>query len=148
MNRKTKNTSFKNTVLLFGILLAILIAFLKYMEYRIFVRELAFEIYVGVVAAICMGLGVWVGLKLLNKKPINARDSEVGQDAIKALSLTARELEVLELISHGHSNQEIADRLFISLPTVKTHSSNLFSKLDVRRRTQAIQLAKELNIIQ
>ncbi|HNC12260.1 MAG TPA: LuxR C-terminal-related transcriptional regulator, partial [Cyclobacteriaceae bacterium] len=55
--------------------------------------------------------------------------------------------EVLELMAKGFSNQEIADKLFVSLNTVKTHSSNLFLKLEVSRRTQAVQKAKELQLL-
>jgi|SRR5579859_204029 len=63
------------------------------------------------------------------------------------LGLSQRELEVLQLIAEGLSNQEIAGRLYLSLNTVKTHSSRIFEKLDVRRRTQAVDKAKRLRLI-
>jgi two-component system, NarL family, response regulator LiaR len=56
-------------------------------------------------------------------------------------------LEVLELIAQGLSNNEIAERLFVSLNTIKTHSSKLFEKLEVSRRTQAVEVAKRIGII-
>lgn len=81
--------------------------------------------------------------KLLTEEELQAIEKEK-----QKLGLSSREMEVLELIAQGFSNQEIADRLFLSLPTVKTHSSNLFLKLDVKRRTQAIEKARQLRLIQ
>jgi ATP/maltotriose-dependent transcriptional regulator MalT len=66
---------------------------------------------------------------------------------ISQLELSKRELEILSLLAQGHSNQEIAAKLFVSLSTVKTHIQNLFEKLDVKRRIQAVEKAKRLNLI-
>jgi DNA-binding CsgD family transcriptional regulator len=66
---------------------------------------------------------------------------------VSQLELSKRELEILSLLAQGHSNQEIAEKLFISLSTVKTHNQNLFEKLDVKRRIQAVEKAKRLNLI-
>ncbi|NJO90741.1 MAG: response regulator transcription factor [Chloroflexia bacterium] len=111
-------------------------------------RDLSLEVYIGVVAALFTGLGVWVGLKLIYKKKHSVTVEFIKDEkALKSLKISKREYEVLQLISEGLSNQEIADKLFISLPTVKTHSSNLFEKLDVQRRTQAINKAKDLKLI-
>ena len=66
---------------------------------------------------------------------------------VAQLELSKRELEILNLLAHGHSNQEIAAKLFVSLSTVKTHIQNLFEKLDVKRRIQAIEKARSLNLI-
>ena len=66
---------------------------------------------------------------------------------VSQLELSKRELEILSLLAQGHSNQEIAAKLFVSLSTVKTHIQNLFEKLDVKRRTQAVEKAKRLNLI-
>ena len=66
---------------------------------------------------------------------------------ISQLELSKRELEILNLMAQGHSNEEIAAKIFVSLSTVKTHNQNLFAKLDVKRRTQAIEKAKRLNLI-
>ena len=140
--------SMKKTILLYGLSLAALVAILKFVEYRLFVRDLSMEFYVGVVAVLFTALGVWVGLRLTRKKVIVLpADFTLDQGALDRLALSKREFEVLVLISSGLSNQEIADKLFVSVNTIKTHSSNLFQKLDVGRRTQAIQKAKELRII-
>ena len=63
------------------------------------------------------------------------------------LGMTRRELEILELIAQGMSNQEIADKLFVSPNTVKTHASRVFEKLGAKRRTQAVQLGKEFGLL-
>ena len=137
------------TIALYGAALAGLVLVLKYFEYRYRIRDLRVEVYVGLVAVLFTALGVWMGSKLLKRRRQAAETTshERDQEALARTGLSARELEVLELIAQGHSNQEIADRLFISLPTVKSHSSNLFGKLEVRRRTEAVHKAKSLGII-
>lgn len=152
----------KKTVLFYGLTLAFLVALLKALEYRYFVRNLSLELYMGALATIFTFLGVWIGLKLTNKSqpepsselaiaepstPAGPINSGPDRNTATTLGISNREFEVLELMAQGLSNQEIADQLFVSLPTIKTHSSNLYSKLDVKRRTQAIQKAKELKII-
>lgn len=142
----------RKTVLLYGLALAALTAVLKILEYKFFIRDLSLEFYLTVVALFFTGLGIWAGIQLSRKKqvPIAARSGEaftIDNLQVETLGLSKRELEVLQLMSQGLSNQEIADRLFVSLNTVKTHSSNLFIKLDVRRRTQAVQKGKDLRLI-
>lgn len=143
------------TVILYGIGLALLMVALKSIEYRYMLRDLSMEFYVTLVALLFTGIGLWVGIKLRNKtivEPITTstelKDTSVPKTELLAqIGISQREFEVLELIAEGCTNQEIADRLFISLNTVKTHSSNLFAKLDVKRRTQAVQKAKELTLL-
>jgi two-component system, NarL family, response regulator LiaR len=138
-------------LLLYGLSLAALVFLLKVIEYKFLVRTLSIEIYMGIVAILFTVLGVWGGLKLTTPKKIIVSvpqgDFVLNEDNLKSFGISKREHEVLELMARGLSNQEIADRLFVSLNTVKTHSSNLFIKLDVKRRTQAIQKAKELALI-
>jgi DNA-binding CsgD family transcriptional regulator len=141
----------RKTILLYGVTLAALIALLKFLEYRFLVKDLSLEFYIGLLAVFFTALGIWTGLKLTRRKQIVVagpqNDFILNDENLKTLSISKRELEVLELIASGLSNQEIADKMFVSLNTVKTHSSNLFIKLDVKRRTQAIQKAKELRLI-
>ena len=138
----------KKTILIYGLSLATLVALLKFIEYRYLIRDLSLEFYVGAVALLFTGLGIWAGLKITRRRTVLINPNFVLNDTeIKRLGISPRELEVLELISSGLSNQEIADQLFVSLNTVKTHTSNLFLKLEVKRRTQAIQKAKELQFI-
>ena len=139
----------KKTILLYGLSLTALVVLLKVFEYQYFMKDLAVEFYVGVVALLFTALGTWVGLRLTRKKMVIASpDFRLDEHALGRLGISKREHEVLELMSQGLSNQEIADKLFVSINTIKTHSSNLFLKLEASRRTQAIQKAKELRLIQ
>lgn len=138
----------KKTIIIYGLSLAGMVALLKLVEYRLFVRELSWEVYVGVVAVLFTALGVWAGRRITSRKVVLiSPDFRLNEPALERLGISRREHEVLELISKGLSNQEIADRLFVSINTIKTHSSNLFQKLEVSRRTQAIQRGKELRLI-
>ncbi|HUL15657.1 MAG TPA: response regulator transcription factor [Terriglobales bacterium] len=146
----------KRHVLLYGLLAGILIAALKWTEYRFLVIEHSFEIYGGLVAAIFAALGIWLGLKLTRKQerviikevPVPTSEPFRPDDGKReALGITPRELEILELIAQGLSNREIGEKLFVSENTVKTHSSRVFDKLGAKRRTQAVQLGKELRLI-
>jgi ATP/maltotriose-dependent transcriptional regulator MalT len=136
----------------------VLIALLKLIQYRFLLAEHSIEIYVGLIAAIFAALGIWLGLKLTKTKTtekIVLREVRVPaggpfvQDSAKveALGITPREMEILELIAAGFSNREIAARLFVTENTVKTHSSRLFDKLNAKRRTQAVQIAKQQGLI-
>ena len=127
--------------------MAALVFALKYLEYRFFVRDLSLEFYLGILAIFFTGLGIWAGLKLTRKKIIRVGPEFVlNQAELQRLDISKREHEVLEWMAKGLSNQEIAGKLFVSLNTIKTHSSNLFSKLNVGRRTQAVQKAKEFRL--
>ncbi len=138
----------RKTVLFYGIALAALTGVLKYIEYSFWVRDLPLEYYLGMVAIFFTGLGIWAGLKLTRRKVIVVTpDFKLNEAELQRLGISKREYEVLELIAQGLSNQEIAEKLFVSLNTVKTHSSNLFMKLEVRRRTEAIRRAKELRLL-
>lgn len=138
----------RKTILLYGGAMAALVGVLKYFEYSFFVKDLSAEIYIGAIAALFTALGIWAGRKLTRTKVI-ITDPNFALDTqrLDQLGISKREYEVLELIAQGLSNQEIAEKLFVSLPTVKTHSSNLFLKLNVRRRTEAVKKAKELMLL-
>lgn len=143
---------FRKTIWIYGLSLAILITTIKLLEFSYLVRDLSLEFYIGVIAFFFTAFGIWIGLKIIGDKkakvievPVN--QISVDENAIKKLGISNREYEVLELMAQGFSNQEIADKLFVSLPTIKTHTSNLFSKLDVKRRTQAVQKAKDFRIL-
>ena len=143
-------------ILIYGACGGLLIAALKLTEYRFLVVEHSVEIYGGLIAALFAGLGIWLGLTLTRKKPeVIVREIEVpaagpfvvDQARVSKLGITPRELEILGLIAAGLSNREIAERLFVSENTVKTHSSRVFDKLGAKRRTQAVQLGKEFGLI-
>lgn len=143
-------------VLLYGLLCGVLIAGLQLIEYRWLVVEYSVEIYGGLVAAIFASVGLWIGLRLTRvTETVVVREVQVpaplnferDQAKLASLGITPRELEILELIAEGLSNREIAERVNVSENTVKTHSSRVFDKLGARRRTQAVQLGKELRLI-
>jgi DNA-binding CsgD family transcriptional regulator len=142
--------------LIYGLCGGVLIVILKLIEFRFLVVTHSIEIYGGLVALIFASLGIWLGLKLTKKKevlivrevPVPATQPfALNEERLKDLGITRRELEILELIAQGMSNREIADKLFVSENTVKTHSSRLFDKLSAKRRTQAVQIAKEMGLI-
>ncbi len=159
-------------VLIFGLVGGLLIAVLQAVEYRYIVVERSVEIYGAIVAAIFASVGIWLGRKIARTRdiirevpvevpvevrvevPVEVRvevpaATEFVRDERKrdALGITPREMEILELIASGLSNKEIAERVHVSENTVKTHSSRVFDKLGARRRTQAVQLAKEQRLI-
>lgn len=143
----------RKTAIIYGLALAALILVLKLLQYRYLVRDLSIEFYMGALAVMFTVVGAWAGLKLTRRKTIvvqttvSAEPFQPDPSRLERLGISKREHEVLELMAQGLSNQEIADRMFVSLNTVKTHSANLFSKLDVKRRTQAVQKGKELLLI-
>lgn len=138
------------TILIYGLAMAALIGVLKLVEYKYLVRDVPLEFYIGLVAIMFTGLGVWVGLKLTRPrvKVVEVRPPfQLDEGNLQKLGLSRREYEVLTHIAAGLSNQEIADKLFVSTSTVKTHVSNVLAKLDASRRTEATAKAKEMRII-
>ena len=148
--------------LIYGLCGGLLIALLKVIEYRFIVLEHSIEIYGGLIALLFAAVGIWLGLKITRKEQVIVEretiiEKEVlvpagtpfslNEQRLQELAITKRELEILGLIAQGMSNREIAEELFVSENTVKTHSSRLFDKLSARRRTQAVQKAKELGLI-
>jgi ATP/maltotriose-dependent transcriptional regulator MalT len=146
----------KKHILIYGLCGGVLIVALKLVEYRFLVVEHSIEIYGGLIALVFAVLGIWLGIKLTKTKEtvivkevlIPAQQSfALNEMRLRELGITRRELEILELIAGGLSNREIAEKLFVSENTVKTHSSRLFDKLSAKRRTQAVQLGKEFGLI-
>jgi DNA-binding CsgD family transcriptional regulator len=144
----------RRTVIVYGLLGGVLIVALKLIEYRFLVVEHSLEIYGGLVALIFATLGVWLGLKMTGrqteKEIIVVREAQpfaVNQARLEQLGITPREHEILTQIAAGLSTREIAEKLFVSENTVKTHSSRLLDKLNARRRTQAVQIAKDQGLI-
>src|SRR5688500_4801998 len=154
----------KRDILVYGLIGGVLIALLKLVEYRFLVIEHSLEIYGGIVALLFAALGIWLGLKLTRtRETVVVREVPVPveiqvpvpvtgpfarhEQRLEQLGITPRELEILEAMAAGLSNREIVERLFVSENTVKTHTARLFDKLSARRRTQAVQRAKEAGLI-
>ncbi|MFA6262253.1 MAG: LuxR C-terminal-related transcriptional regulator [Bacteroidia bacterium] len=142
----------------YGISMALVLFLLKMLEAHFIVFNYRLDLFIGAIAIVFTVLGIWIALKLVNPR-VETRivekeifiergiPTEINQDEIARLGISRREMEVLNLMGKGLSNEEIAAKLFISLNTVKTHSSNIFMKLDVKRRTMAVEKAKQLSII-
>lgn len=145
-------------ILIYGLSMAAFLVLLKWLEAHFIIFNYRLDFFVGSIAILFTVLGIWLALKLVKPKvetvivekevyiepPVQ---KEINQKEIEKLGISKRELDVLTLMAKGLSNEEIAGKLFVSLNTVKTHSSNIYLKLDVKRRTQAAEKAKRLNII-
>lgn len=145
-------------IILYGSSLALLLLLLRGLELFVLFSPQSQDIYIGLIALLFTGLGIWLAMKLAKpktetiivEKPIYVstnNDFTPNEAEIENLSISKRELEVIQLMAEGLSNKEIAEKLFVSLNTVKTHSSKIFEKLDVKRRTQAVEKAKKSGII-
>jgi len=144
----------RNTIL-YGLSLAALFFVMKWIELRFLIMEHSVEVFTGLIALLFTSLGIWFATKLLRPKTIiiekevviRATEFKRNDEEISRLGLSKRELEVLECMAKGLSNQEIGDNLFLSVNTVKTHCSGVLLKLDVKRRTQAVEKARRLMLI-
>ena len=143
---------------MYAISMAVLLLLLRFLEYKFLILQNELGLYIGIIALFFTVLGIWASNKLTTPKVKTiviekeiliekSLDFIVNDEEVNNRKISKRELEVLELMAQGLSNQEIASRLFVSLNTIKTHSSNLFQKLEVKRRTQAIEIAKKIGII-
>lgn len=148
----------KKRLLLYGVLLALLTILLQVAEYRFIIIDHSTELYAAVVAIVFITVGIAMGKKLTTPKEIvveklvpvtinQAAPFEVNEQVLEKLNISKREHEILLLVAQGLSNQEIADKTFVSVNTIKTHVSNILLKLDAKRRVQAIQKARELSIV-
>lgn len=151
--RKVKNTHSQNKkefykyILFMGLLLASGIAILRSLENYYLIYSLSTDLYIGIISALFLGLGIYLGIRV----GINRRKKEPKPAVVPLpldLELSSRENEVLQNLALGYSNQEIADKLFLSINTIKSHTNSIYSKLNVKRRTQAIEAARKLKIIQ
>ena len=153
-------------ILLYSLMLAVLIIGLKWLQWNFLILDNAIDIYIGLIAVIFTILGVWIASQSLpaGKAGIRPKTETIvvekqifthrpktftlNEMALKKLELTSREFEILQLIAKGHSNSKIAEQLFLSISTIKTHVSNLFTKMNVNSRFHAITKAKELEIVE
>jgi DNA-binding CsgD family transcriptional regulator len=137
--------------------MAALLLLLRWLEFRFLVLEHRFEIYIGIIALLFLLFGIWLAHKITKPKVetivvekeirVSLNPFVLNETELQQRNISKRELEVLSLMAQGLSNQEIAEQLFVSLNTVKTHSAKLFEKLEVKRRTQAIETAKKLYLL-
>lgn len=142
------------SILLSALLLALLTIALRLLEYKLLIVDHARELYIGAIAVLFTGVGVWAGTSLRDRvrhTPLIGPESLTtfvpNPAALRQTGITPRELEVLQLVALGLSTREIADKLFVSISTVKTHTASIFQKLDARRRTQAVQKAAAAGLL-
>ncbi|MCB0738421.1 MAG: response regulator transcription factor [Bacteroidetes bacterium] len=152
MEEAIKKSSGIKSMLLYGALLAIILLVMQWLKHKFVAYELNTETYLAIVGSILLGLGIWLGNRLNTRKQTQKTEGKVSENSQPRIefhyaNLSKREFDVLKLIASGYSNQAIVDELFISLSTVKTHSSNLFQKLDVSNRVMAVNKAKEIGLL-
>lgn len=135
----------RKTILLYGLALAVAAFALEWLQYKYVARAYAPEIYIFLIAGGFTALGIWAGRRLTARTAPGP--FEKNGAALAALGVTDREYEVLTLLAAGCANKEIARRLDLSPNTVKTHLARLYEKLEVQRRTQAVQKARDLALI-
>lgn len=138
-------TAMTRIVVLYALALAAGALALQWLQYQFFARVFTVEVYIALIALSFAGLGVWAGMRLARRAPSPA--FEKNDAALASLGVTRRELQVLELLAAGKANKEIAQALGVSPNTIKSQIASLFQKLEVQRRTQAIQKARELALI-
>jgi len=135
----------KRTILVFGLLILALLILFKISKLTYLSGDTSIEIIIAAIALVFFLIGIYINKKSLKKNiPV---PKEVDYKKIKELNISNREYEVLCEIAKGLSNQEIANKLFLSESTIKTHVSNILVKLNAKRRTQAIQISKELQLL-
>lgn len=146
-------------IFVYGLTLSILVFTLKWLQWKFLIADNSIDIYIGLIAVFFTTLGIWVATRIIKSKTrtvvvekkivVPPAESFVRDEMeLNKLNLSSREYEVLQLMAKGYSNADIADNLFVSLSTVKTHASNLYLKMEVKSRTQAIGKAKRLKIIE
>lgn len=134
-----------------------LIFLLKWLQWKFLIVDNSIAIYIGLIAVFFTVLGIWLATQLtqpkiekviIEKEVIipQTEDFTVNKIELQKLNLTKREYEILQLLTKGQSNADIAENLFLSISTVKTHVSNLYLKMNVKRRTQAVAKAKKLKL--
>ncbi|MDN5214024.1 response regulator transcription factor [Fulvivirgaceae bacterium BMA12] len=133
----------KNILIIYGLLMGLLLIILQVVNYRAIIRDITIEIYSVIIAVFFLSIGLWFGRNGLRKKTGKNTRKKDPRD----LGLSHREVDVLQLMAQGLTNKEIANRLYVSLNTIKTHTSNIYLKLDVERRAQAIRKAQDLDLV-
>ena len=139
------NKDVLRTALAFALIIIAILLLFRLSAYTLLSRSLSTEFVLAAVAIVFFLIGLYVNRRAQQKEV--RKDPEADPAKIEELGLSKREYEVLKEIANGLSNKQIADRLFVSESTVKTHVSNVLLKLDAKRRTQAIRVAKQMGIL-
>lgn len=146
-------------IILYGFVAAILVFALKWLQWKFLIVDISVDFYIGLIAVFFTILGLWMATKLVKPKVqkvvvekevyvTRPKGFTINKTELKKLNLSNREYEVLQLLAKGYSNADIAESLFLSVSTIKTHVSNLLMKMDAENRTQALVKARRLEIIE
>lgn len=141
----------------YGITLASILLLFKWIQWKLIFTSPSIELYIALSSILFLFFGIWISKQLsifishskTEDIPNQAETHQlyINYNELEKLNLTKREYEVLELLSLGYSNAKIADQLFLSISTIKTHVSNILFKLDVKSRTEAMEKVRRLKII-
>ena len=156
--RRVKFDHSAKYIVLYSIAIALLIFGLKWLQWNFLIKDNAIDIYIGCIALVFTLFGIWVATQVIKPKTHTIYIEKPTMDGhkqfitnqveLKKLNLTDREFQILRLLAKGHSNANIAEHLFLSISTIKTHVSNLYSKMNVKSRFQAIERARRMNIVE
>lgn len=143
----------KQVVIAFGLLVTALMLLFQLAQWRIGYAPDKVEWIIAGFSLLFLAIGIVLSRKLFSKTVIITESKitfavateTINPEKLQEKGLSKREAEIMELINDGLSNQQIGEKLFISEHTVKKHISNIFLKLNVERRTEAVKRAKELS---
>lgn len=133
------------SVIIFSLFILALLLIFHFSKYALFYNTTKIEVILAIIAVIFFNIGLYINKRRLKRN--NYPTDDIDDKKIKELQISPREYEVLQKIAEGLSNKEIGDALFLSESTVKTHVSNILTKLNAKRRTHAIKIAKQLKIL-
>lgn len=146
--------SYVRTLLTYGLGLGGGLALMTWADYRFLVVDHATELYVLLIAGLFTAVGIWVGLRWAAPQtspavpvPDAPPPPALPRQVLERHGISPREWEVLACLAQGLTNEEIAQTLFVSTNTVKTHLGSVYAKLAVSRRTQAIEKARTLGLL-
>lgn len=135
----------KKTVLVFSLLVLALLVLFQFSKYTLISGDMQIEFIMAIIAIAFLGIGLFINKRTQKQEFVSS--NKIDLNKVEELGLSKREYQVLKEVALGLSNQEIADKLFLTESTIKTHVSNVLLKLNAKRRTQALQIAKNLQII-
>ncbi|MFD1615713.1 response regulator transcription factor [Gelatiniphilus marinus] len=135
----------KKTVLVFSLLVLALLVLFQFSKYTLISGDMQIEFIMAIIAIAFLGIGLFINKRTQKQESVSS--NKIDLNKVEELGLSKREYQVLKEVALGLSNQEIADKLFLTESTIKTHVSNVLLKLNAKRRTQALQIAKNLQII-
>ncbi len=137
----------RKEILLYGLIMAGVLIVLKLLEASFLFKKISIEYYLTIIAITFLILGLWFGNSRSKQKQSRILDPDEIAAKLEQLGMSKREYEVICKLAEGLSNKEIAEQLYLSENTIKTHLANIFAKLNAKRRTEALRILKEEGIL-